>query len=138
MPTALRTVLIVEDTFSNGKLLEAKLLNAGFGVNIAVDGGEALDWLDRRAFDIVLLDVMLPGMDGFEVCRRIRGHRTAAGVPVIMITALDLPSAREAGRIAGADDFFLKPVEDSQLFPRIAVLIGGARGAQARRAAARA
>ena len=79
MPAALRTVLIVEDTFSNGKLLEAKLLNAGFGVDIAVDGAEALDWLDRRGFDIVLLDVMLPGMDGFEVYRRIRnlGRRPA-------------------------------------------------------------
>jgi two-component system cell cycle response regulator len=124
MQTQPRKALIVDDTVSNLRLLEAKLLNERFEVQLAVDGLEALAKFDEHTFDIVLLDVMLPGIDGFEVCRRIRRHRTAGAVPVIMITALDRASDRAVGLDAGADDFFVKPVEDGVLFGRVYALIG--------------
>jgi two-component system cell cycle response regulator len=73
--------------------------------------------------DIVLLDVMMPGMDGFEVCRRIKSNPRTAHVPVVMVTALDQPSDRVAGLEAGADDFLTKPVDDSALFARVRSLV---------------
>jgi two-component system cell cycle response regulator len=116
-------VLIVEDTFSNVVLLQAKLLDRQFESTVAYNGLEALDLIDAQTFDLVLLDIMLPGMDGFEVCRRIRLHPRCAGVPVIMLTALDTERDRSEGFAAGADDYFLKPVEDDVLFGRIQTLI---------------
>jgi two-component system cell cycle response regulator len=119
-------VLLVEDTFSNIKMLEAKLLNERFDVEMAFDGTEALDKLGRRSCDIVLLDVMMPGLDGFEVCRRIRREPATRGVPVIMITALDSAEDRERGFGSGADDFFVKPVDDETLYHRMRELISRA------------
>jgi two-component system cell cycle response regulator len=127
-------VLVVEDTFSNVKMLEAKLLNERFEVHIAFDGLEALSKLADHAFDIVLLDVMMPGMDGFEVCRRIKAGETS--LPVIMITALDSPVDREAGFAAGADDYFVKPVADELLFARLLELTSEAAAAPLKTAAA--
>ena len=129
MPARTPRVLVVEDTVSNVILLEAKLVNEAFQVQVAFDGAEALAKLDQLEFDVVLLDVMLPGIDGFEVCRRIRRHPTAAGVPVIMLTALDGPKDRTAGLAAGADDFFVKPVEDEILFARLRELVRGRQSA---------
>ena len=77
----------------------------------------------RGAPDIVLLDVMMPGMDGFEVCRRIKSNPKTAHVPVVMVTALDQPSDRVAGLDAGADDFLTKPVDDAALFARVRSLV---------------
>jgi two-component system cell cycle response regulator len=128
MRSQTRRVLVVEDTFSNMKMLEAKLLQERFEVQTAFDGLEALAKIEDNEFDIVLLDVMMPGLDGFEVCRRIKRHHRAKGVPVIMITALDSPADRDLGMGAGADDFFVKPVEDELLFGRVLELIG--RGAK--------
>ena len=104
-------------------------LNERFEVHIAFDGLEALSKMEAHAFDIVLLDVMMPGMDGFEVCRRIKRGQGAAGIPVIMITALDSPVDREAGFEAGADDYFVKPVADEQLFARLLALTDEAAAA---------
>jgi len=118
-----RKVLIVEDTVSNVRLLEAKLLNEHFDVHVAYDGLQALALIEDHAFDIVLLDVMMPGMDGFEVCRRLRQDLKAPNVPIIMITALDSQMDRDVGLLAGADDFFVKPVEDEILFARVHDLI---------------
>ncbi len=73
--------------------------------------------------DIVLLDVMMPGMDGFEVCRRIKGNPKTAHIPVVMVTALDQPSDRVTGLEAGADDFLTKPVDDIALFARVRSLV---------------
>ena len=116
-------VLVVDDILSNVKLLEAKLTAEYFEVVTAFNGLECLAKIDESAPDIVLLDVMMPGMDGFEVCRRIKSNPKTAHVPVVMVTALDQPSDRVAGLEAGADDFLTKPVDDAALFARVRSLV---------------
>src|SRR3984885_924234 len=116
-------VLVVDDILSNVKLLEAKLTAEYFEVVSAINGLECLARIDEAIPDIVLLDVMMPGMDGFEVCRRIKGNPKTAHVPVVMVTALDQPSDRVAGLEAGADDFLTKPVDDAALFARVRSLV---------------
>lgn len=116
-------VLVVDDILSNVKLLEAKLTAEYFEVVSAFNGLECLAKIDAAAPDIVLLDVMMPGMDGFEVCRRIKNNPKTAHIPVVMVTALDQPSDRVAGLDAGADDFLTKPVDDAALFARVRSLV---------------
>src|ERR1700753_251627 len=116
-------VLVVDDILSNVKLLEAKLSAEYFEVVTAYNGLDALARMDEHIPDIVLLDVMMPGMDGFEVCRRIKANPRTAHVPVVMVTALDQPSDRVAGLDAGADDFLTKPVDDAALFARVRSLV---------------
>jgi two-component system cell cycle response regulator len=116
-------VLVVDDILSNVKLLEAKLTAEYFEVVSAFNGLECLAKIDEAAPDIVLLDVMMPGMDGFEVCRRIKNNPLTAHIPVVMVTALDQPSDRVAGLEAGADDFLTKPVDDAALFARVRSLV---------------
>jgi two-component system cell cycle response regulator len=116
-------VLVVDDILSNVKLLEAKLTAEYFEVASAFNGLECLAKIEECIPDIVLLDVMMPGMDGFEVCRRIKGNPRTAHVPVVMVTALDQPSDRVAGLEAGADDFLTKPVDDAALFARVRSLV---------------
>jgi len=112
-------VLIVDDIPTNVRLLEARLTAEYFDVHTASSGPAALDLLAEGQTDIVLLDVMMPGMDGFEVCRRIKADPQTAHIPVVMITALDQPSDRVRGLQAGADDFLTKPVDDVQLMARV-------------------
>ena len=116
-------VLVVDDILSNVKLLEAKLTAEYFEVVTAFSGQEALERIEEHEPDIVLLDVMMPGMDGFEVCRRIKHNPRTAHVPVVMVTALDQPSDRVMGLEAGADDFLTKPVDDAALFARVRSLV---------------
>jgi len=116
-------VLVVDDVPPNVKLLEAKLTSEYFDVLTAFSGPEALDVIGREHPDIILLDVMMPGMDGFEVCRRIKNDPATAYIPVVMVTALDQPSDRVAGLEAGADDFLTKPVQDLALFARVRSLV---------------
>jgi len=116
-------VLVVDDILSNVKLLEAKLSAEYFEVVSAYNGLDALARMEEQVPDIVLLDVMMPGMDGFEVCRRIKSNPRTAHVPVVMVTALDQPSDRVAGLDAGADDFLTKPVDDAALFARVRSLV---------------
>lgn len=116
-------VLVVDDVPPNVKLLEAKLTSEYFDVLTAYSGPEALDIIAREHPDIILLDVMMPGMDGFEVCRRIKADKATAHIPVVMVTALDQPSDRVAGLEAGADDFLTKPVQDIALFVRVKSLV---------------
>ena len=113
-------VLVVDDILSNVKLLEAKLTAEYFEVITAFNGLECLSKMDAGAPDIVLLDVMMPGLGGFEVCRRIKSNPKTAHVPVVMVTALDQPSDRGAGLDAGADDL---PVDDAALFARVRSLV---------------
>jgi two-component system cell cycle response regulator len=112
-------VLVVDDILANVKLLEARLSAEYFEVLTAHSGKEALDILARERVDVVLLDVMMPGMDGFEVCRRIKQTPLLAHIPVIMVTALDQPSDKVQGLDAGADDFLTKPVDDIALITRV-------------------
>jgi two-component system cell cycle response regulator len=112
-------VLVVDDILANVKLLEARLSAEYFEVLTAYSGREALEVLAARPVDVVLLDVMMPGMDGFEVCRRIKGDPKTTHVPVIMVSALDQTSDRVQGLKAGADDFLTKPVDDIALVTRV-------------------
>ena len=116
-------VLVVDDILSNVKLLEAKLTAEYFEVLTASSGEQALTRVVAELPDIVLLDVMMPGMDGFEVCRRIKANPKVAHIPVVMVTALDQPSDRVNGLDAGADDFLTKPVDDFALFARVRSLV---------------
>ena len=112
-------VLVVDDILANVKLLEARLSAEYFEVLTAYSGREALQLLETERVDVVLLDVMMPGMDGFEVCRRIKEQAKTMHLPVIMITALDQPSDKIQGLKAGADDFLTKPVDDIALITRV-------------------
>jgi two-component system, cell cycle response regulator len=112
-------VLVVDDVPANVKLLEARLSAEYFDVITAMSGIEALAICDRAECDIVLLDVMMPDMDGFEVCRRLKSSPTTHHIPVVMVTALDQPSDRVKGLEAGADDFLTKPVSDVALVARV-------------------
>ncbi|MFD1701536.1 PleD family two-component system response regulator [Methylopila henanensis] len=112
-------VLVVDDLHSNRKLLDQRLTAEYFEVITASNGQEALDICARAQCDIVLLDVIMPGMDGFEVCRRLKIDPKTHHVPVVMVTSLDLPADRVRGLEAGADDFLTKPVADVPLFARV-------------------
>jgi two-component system cell cycle response regulator len=112
-------VLVVDDIPANVKLLEARLSAEYFDVTTAHNGAEALAACERAECDIVLLDVMMPDMDGFEVCRRLKSNPATHHIPVVMVTALDQPSDRVQGLQAGADDFLTKPVSDIALIARV-------------------
>lgn len=112
-------VLVVDDLEPNVKLLEAKLRAEYFDVIGAYSGREAVDLAQSEQPDIILLDVMMPGMDGFEACRLIKENPDTMHIPVVMVTALDQQADRVAGLEAGADDFLTKPVEDLALFARV-------------------
>lgn len=116
-------VLVVDDILANVRLLEAKLAAEYFDVVTAMNGVDALEAVQRTKPDIVLLDVMMPGIDGIEVCRRIKGNPLTQHIPVVMVTALDQPEDRVKGLEAGADDFLTKPVNDVSLFCRVKSLV---------------
>ena len=116
-------VLVVDDILANVRLLEAKLAAEYFDVVPAMNGADALEAVQRMKPDIVLLDVMMPGIDGIEVCRRIKGNPATQHIPVVMVTALDQPEDRVRGLEAGADDFLTKPVNDIALFCRVKGLV---------------
>jgi len=112
-------ILVVDDVVPNLKLLEARLTAEYFDVTTATDGMEALAVCARDDCDIVLLDVMMPGMDGFEVCRRLKKNPLTAHIPVVMVTALDQPADRLKGLEVGADDFLTKPIDEVALIARV-------------------
>jgi len=116
-------VLIVDDIPTNVRLLEARLTAEYYEVLTASSGREALSICEAADVDIVLLDVMMPEMDGFEVCLALKGNLKTHHIPVLMITALDQPSDRVRGLEVGADDFLTKPVDDIQLMARVKSLV---------------
>jgi two-component system cell cycle response regulator len=116
-------VLIVDDIPTNVRLLEARLTAEYFQVLTASSGQEALAICERGEADIVLLDVMMPEMDGFEVCKRLKSNPVTHHIPVLMVTALDQSSDRVRGLQVGADDFLTKPVDDIQLMARVKSLV---------------
>lgn len=116
-------ILVVDDIPANVKLLEARLTAEYFEVVTAGNGIDALEICETDKIDVVLLDVMMPGMDGFEVCRRLKSSKTTAHIPVVIVTALDQASDRIRGLECGADDFLTKPVNDMQLVARVRSLV---------------
>jgi two-component system cell cycle response regulator len=116
-------ILVVDDIRTNIKVLEAKLTSEYYEVISASNGPEALEAAVAQKPDLILLDVMMPGMDGFEVCRRLKANPDTAHVPVIMVTALGDPEDRVQGLSAGADDFLTKPVDDTAMFARVRSLL---------------
>ncbi|HEY0120397.1 MAG TPA: response regulator, partial [Rhizobium sp.] len=116
-------ILVVDDIPANVKLLEARLLAEYFEVLTAEDGLKALAICDSTQVDLVLLDIMMPGMDGFDVCERLKSDPRTSHIPVVMVTALDQPADRVRGLKAGADDFLTKPVNDLQLISRVKSLL---------------
>ncbi len=115
------TVLVVDDQPANIRLLEAILAPRGYEVATATSGEEALETISQRPVDLVLLDIVMPGLDGYEVCRRIRGQVDTAYLPVVMVTASGEEEKIKALE-AGADDFLTKPINQSELLARVASL----------------
>jgi two-component system cell cycle response regulator len=116
-------ILIVDDVPANTRLLEAKLSAEYYQVATAKDGFEALRMALEWQPDLILLDVMMPGMDGFECCRRLKAEATTLHIPVVMVTALGEPGERLHGLESGADDFLTKPVEYETLMARVRSLV---------------
>lgn len=112
-------VLVVDDIEANVRLLQAKLQLEYYDVITALRGEEAVDKAKREQPDIVLLDIMMPGMDGFEACRRIKADPETRHIPVVMVTTLDGREDRLRGLRAGAEDFLTKPIDDVQLMARV-------------------
>ncbi|MEO1492561.1 MAG: PleD family two-component system response regulator [Pseudomonadota bacterium] len=115
-------VMIVEDVATNRLILRSRLTQSYYDVVEAASGEEALELVHATTPDIILLDVMMPGIDGFEVCRRLKSDPKTLHIPVVMLTALDKLDDRVKGLEAGADDFLSKPFEDVALMSRVASL----------------
>ncbi|MGN6551656.1 MAG: PleD family two-component system response regulator [Pararhizobium sp.] len=116
-------ILVVDDIPANVKLLEARLAADYFHVLTATNGRDALAVCAEEQVDLVLLDIMMPGMDGFEVCERLKADPKTAHIPVVIVTALDGREDKLRGLAAGADDFLTKPVNDLQLMSRVRSLV---------------
>ncbi|MCK5285023.1 MAG: PleD family two-component system response regulator [Alphaproteobacteria bacterium] len=116
-------ILVVDDILPNVKLLEAKLTSEYYEVLTATSGAEALEKVKSESPDLVLLDVMMPGMDGFEVCTKIKEDQDLAHIPVVMVTALTDSADKVRGLEAGADDFLSKPINDIALMARVRSLV---------------
>jgi two-component system cell cycle response regulator len=112
-------ILVVDDIEANVRLLEAKLQAEYYDVLTASDGASAIAIAAREKPDLVLLDVMMPGMDGFEVCRRLKDDPETRHLPIVLVTALDGRTDRITGLEAGADEFLTKPIDDIMLFARV-------------------
>jgi putative two-component system response regulator len=113
------TILIVDDDTAGQLTLESILDGQGYDLEFAENGVQALEKISRLLPDIILLDVMMPGMDGFEVCRRIRSTPSIAEIPIIMLTALDDKKSLMTGLEAGADDYLTKPYDRYELLARL-------------------
>jgi putative two-component system response regulator len=122
-PTSRPIVLVVDDVAANRELLEAHLFDLGYDVRQARDGLEALALVANEEPDLILLDVDMPGLDGIEVCRRLKASERTRLVPVVIVTAFQDRGTRLQGLDAGADDFLTKPIDAKELLIRCRVLL---------------
>jgi len=120
-------ILIAEDTPQAAELLEVFLAETNYEVRIASDGEQTLQQVAAWQPDVILLDVMMPRISGFEVCKRLRADPVTRGVAILMITALDQQSDRERAVEAGTDDFLSKPITKADLVKRIPALLAAKR-----------
>jgi len=123
MSTLTSTVLIVDDEIHNRKLLEALLQPEGYRTESVASGEEALASIARRAPDLILLDIMMPDMDGYQVARILKANPATSNIPIVMVTAHSDRSARLAGLESGAEDFLTKPVDRAELWLRVRNLL---------------
>lgn len=129
-PTAPARILIVDDEVYNRQLLEIMLAPEGYLLEMADNGAEALEAIARHPPDLVLLDIMMPGMDGYEVTTRIKSNPATSRVPIILFTSRDDQKARTRGLAAGAEEFLTKPVDRIELSLRVRNLLRLAAGAR--------
>src|SRR5215471_12720566 len=108
-------VLVVDDSQVTGKVTQSYLEAAGYAVKLVPDGPAAIQAVVDQVPDLIMLDVVLPGIDGFEVCRRLRKLKVAASVPIIMLTSKSSIADKKIGFEAGADDYLTKPVDAAEL-----------------------
>ncbi len=118
-------ILLVEDNELNRDMLSRRLIRRGFEVLLAVDGAQALQIAAQSLPALILMDMSLPGVDGWEATRRLKSNPSTATIPVIALTAHAMASDRESALAAGCDDFDTKPIEFDRLLAKIAALIGG-------------
>lgn len=114
-------IMVVEDNDNTRKLMEAVLLENGYKPILARDGLEALDILDKQHIDLIVLDIMMPNMNGYELTKELREARF--NLPILMVTAKESPSDKKQGFIFGTDDYMVKPVDEEEMILRIAALL---------------
>jgi two-component system, OmpR family, alkaline phosphatase synthesis response regulator PhoP len=120
-------ILIAEDTPQAAELLEAFLADTDYEVRVASDGEQTLQQVAAWQPDLILLDVMMPRISGFEVCKRLRANPATHGIAILMITALDQHSDVERAVEAGTDDFLSKPITKAELLRRVPALLAAKR-----------
>ena len=124
-------ILVVEDDRHTARLMQAVLKHAGYAVHLAADGVEALEILDRQHIDLIVLDIMMPRMDGYAFTEQLRSVNDLT--PILMVTAKALPEERVKGFLVGTDDYMTKPVNEEEMLLRIKALLRRARIASEKR-----
>ncbi len=120
-------ILVVEDDVNTRKLMQAVLSQNGYEPVPATDGVEALDILDKKHIDLILLDIMMPRMDGYEFTEIIRDNQMLRDIPILMVTARETPADKRKGFLIGTDDYMVKPVDEDEMVLRIAALLRRSR-----------
>ncbi len=126
-------ILVVEDNLNTRKLMAAVLEQHGYEPVCAMDGVEALEVLDKKHVDLILLDIMMPRMDGYEFTEILRGNPALGEIPILMVTAKETPADRRKGFIIGTDDYMVKPVDEEEMILRIGALLRRSRIVNERR-----
>jgi CheY-like chemotaxis protein len=122
-------ILIADDNIQNAELLEAHLDGSGHEVRLATNGAETIEQAQRWQPDILLLDIMMPKISGFEVCRQLRADPATRAIGILMITALDQTTDVETAVAAGTDDFLTKPINKTELLLRVHALLAARQAA---------